>query len=187
MDRLKCFLVVGILAFAGCAVAGGTAAAPASAKAPPAGHTVFVHSALSGELGGGRLTLRGVGRRVTWAHESGRSGVMAIKRLHRLLFTSGSPVRDRHAARGGPARRRRLTFKLTRPRRNLARGTVSYKVKLLGGGRLPAVPPKRQEVRAGSAQRRCRSSAPPPRCKPPTPTTNVFRLGRPFVGGAGGR
>ena len=36
MDRLKCLLVVGVWRFAGCAVAAGTAAAPASAQAPPA-------------------------------------------------------------------------------------------------------------------------------------------------------
>ena len=74
MDRLKCLLVVGVLAFAGCAVAAGSSAAPASAQVPPAGHTVFVHSALSGKLDGGRLTLRGVGRRVTWAHAAAAPG-----------------------------------------------------------------------------------------------------------------
>ena len=110
---------------------------------------MFVHSALSGELGGGRLTLRGVGRRVTWAHNSGRSGVMPIKRLHRLLFSPGtSPATGTlHVAghRGGDE----LTFKLTRPRRNLARRTVSYKVKRLGGGRLP----RRAAQAAGGARR----------------------------------
>jgi hypothetical protein len=136
MDRVKC--LVGVLAFAGCAVAAGTATAPASAQAPPAGHTVFVHSALSGTLGGGRLTLRGVSRRVTWAHDSGRSGVISIKRLHRRLFPLriSAATGTLHVAgnRGGDE----LTFKLTRPRRNLARHTVSYKVTRLGGGRLPS-------------------------------------------------
>ncbi len=137
MDRLKYLLVVGVLTFAGCAVAAGTAAAPASAKAPPAGHTVFVHSALSGKLGGGRLTLRGVGRRVTWAHESGRSGALLVERMHRLLFTSGRPsaTGTLHVAghRGGDE----LTVKLTRPRYNASRGTVSYQVKQNNRGRLP--------------------------------------------------
>ena len=137
MDRLQCLLVVGVLVFAGCAVAAGTPAAPAYAQAPPAGHTVFVHSALSGKLDGGRLTLRGVGRRVTWAHDSGRSGVMAIKRLHRRLFSRriSAATGTLHVAghRGGDE----LTFKLTRPRYNLARRTVSYQVKRLSGGRLP--------------------------------------------------
>ena len=137
MDRLSGLLVAGILALAGCAVAAGSAAAPASAKAPPAGHTVFVHSALSGDLDGGRLTLRGVSRRVTWAHESGRSGVMWIKRMHRRVFPLriSAATGTLHVAgnRGGDE----LTFRLTRPRRNLARRTVSYKVRRLGGGRLP--------------------------------------------------
>jgi hypothetical protein len=41
------------------------AAAPAGAKAPPA-DAVFVHSAKSGKLSDGTLTLHGVGRYVTW-------------------------------------------------------------------------------------------------------------------------
>ena len=186
MDRRQCLLVVGALVFAGCAVAAGTAAAPASAQAPPAGHTVFVHSALSGKLDGGRLTLRGVGRRVTWAHDSGRSGVMAIKRLHRRLFSRRiwAATGTLHVAghRGGDE----LTFKLTRPRYNLARRIVSYQVKRLGGGRLP----RRAAQAAGGARRfgpaslsivgapaSLRAADTYYACVPP---------GRPFVGGAGG-
>ena len=69
------------------AAVGLLAAAPAGAQAPPRDATVFVHSAKSGELGGGRLTLHGVSGRVTWAHNSGRSGVMTVRRLHRMLFS----------------------------------------------------------------------------------------------------
>jgi hypothetical protein len=99
---------------------------------------VFVHSALSGELGGGRLTLRGVGRRVTWAHDSGRPGVMAIERMHRRLFPRriSEATGTLHVAghRGGDE----PTFRLRKPRYNRARRTVSYRVRALDNKRLPA-------------------------------------------------
>jgi hypothetical protein len=114
------------------------AAAPVSAQAPPRNATVFVHSAKSGELGGGRLTLHGVSRRVTWAHHSGRSGVIAVKRLHRRLFSPKTPeaTGTLHVAghRGGDE----LTFKLSRPRYNRTRRTVSYKAKPLNRKPLPS-------------------------------------------------
>lgn len=120
------------------AAAGLLAAVPAGAQAPPRDATVFVHSAKSGELGGGRLTLHGVSGRVTWAHNSGRSGVMKVKRLHRMLFSAktATATGTLHVAghRGGDE----LTFKLSRPRYNAARRTVSYKIKRLGDGRLPS-------------------------------------------------
>ena len=71
--------------------AGLLAAAPAGAQAPPR-EAAFVHSATGGELGGGRLTLHGVNRRVSWAHNSGRFGVMAVKRMHRMLFAPRIPA-----------------------------------------------------------------------------------------------
>jgi hypothetical protein len=67
------------------AAAGLVALAPASAR----GNLVVVHSAKSGTLAGDRLTLHGVGRRVTWVANSGRSGVVSIARLHRRLFLPG--------------------------------------------------------------------------------------------------
>ena len=73
------------------AAAGLLAAVPAGAQAPPR-DAVFVHSAKSGELGGGRLALHGVSGRVTWAHASGRSGVMKVKRLHRMLFSARTAI-----------------------------------------------------------------------------------------------
>jgi hypothetical protein len=113
------------------------AAAPAGAKAPP-GDAVFVHSAKSGEYSGGRLTLHGVRRHVTWSHHSGRAGVTRVKHLHRRLFAPGAPAATGtlHVAghRGGDA----LTFKLSRPRHNHARRTVSYRAKPLGNGRFPS-------------------------------------------------
>jgi hypothetical protein len=126
---------------------------------------VFVHSARSGKLGGGRLILYGVSGQVTWAHNSGRSGVIAVRRLHRMVFSAktATATGTLHVAghRGGDE----LTFRLSRPRYNAARRTVSYKIKRLGDGRLPsrasqAAPPKRQEPRAGSVRRHCRWSAP---------------------------
>lgn len=70
------------------------AVAPASAQAPPRDGTVFVHSAKSGKLAGGRLTLLGVGPQVTWIHESGRSGVTAVTQMHRVVFTRTTPRRS---------------------------------------------------------------------------------------------
>jgi hypothetical protein len=129
---------VWFVGLAAVAAAGLLAAVPAGAQAPPSDGTVFVHSAKSGKLGGGRLILQGVSGRVTWAHNSGRSGVMKVKRLHRMLFSAktATATGTLHVAghRGGDE----LTFKLSRPRYNAARRTVSYKIKRLGDGRLPS-------------------------------------------------
>jgi hypothetical protein len=66
---------------------------PANASASLPDPPVYMYSATSGELGGGSLTLRGVGRPITWATQGGRSGVTSIRRFHRLLFTpEKSPV-----------------------------------------------------------------------------------------------
>ena len=123
-------------------------AAPVSAQAPPRDGTVFVHSAESGKLSGGRLTLLGVRPRVTWTHESGRSGVMAVRQMHRMLFTPTSPeaTATLHVAghRGGDE----PTFKLSDPRYNRARHTVSYKAKPLNNKTLPG-----RAVRAAATAR----------------------------------
>jgi hypothetical protein len=97
---------------------------------------VFEHSAKSGELDGGRLVLRGVNRRVTWVRNDSRSGVVAVRRLHRRLFLPGKPVFGTlHVAghRGGDE----PTLRLSRPRYNAARHTVSYKARPLNNKRLP--------------------------------------------------
>ncbi len=69
-----------------------------------------MHSAGSGRLGDGKLTLLGVGPRVTWTHESGRSGTMAVKGTRRMVFGSTTPeatatlhVAGRLLAGGQPA------------------------------------------------------------------------------------
>jgi hypothetical protein len=131
------------------AAAGLLAAAPAGAQAPPRGATVFVHSAKSGKLGGGRLTLHGVRPRVTWAHGSGRYGVMPVKRLHRQLFPRAklAATGTLHVAghRGGDE----PIFKLSKPRYNRARRTVSYKAKRLNNKPLAS----RAAGAAGAARR----------------------------------
>jgi hypothetical protein len=135
MGRVSGVLAAGTVAVALSTVGAGPAAAAVSAQTPSAGGTVFVHSAQSGELGGGRLTLRGVGRLVTWSQPSGRSGLLSITRMHRLLFSAGDPATGTlHVAgqRGGDE----ITLRLTRPR--YAHGTVSYQVRWLNHGRLPA-------------------------------------------------
>jgi hypothetical protein len=120
------------------------AAAPVSAQTPPAGPTVFVHSAKSGQLHGGRLILHGLRGRVTWAHNSGRFGVMTVKRLHRRLFSRGTASATGALHVAG----RHVTLRLSRPRHNPARSTVSYRVTRLGKGRLP-----RQDRAPGAARR----------------------------------
>jgi len=60
--------------------------------APARGATTFVHSAKSGGFRGDRLVLHGIGRRVSWVTNTGRSGVVSIKRLHRRLFPPRRPA-----------------------------------------------------------------------------------------------
>lgn len=112
------------------------ALAPAGSAAPGSA-SIFVHSAKGGHLSGGRLTLHGVSRRVTWLTNRGRSGVVSVARLHRRLFSSRTPSATGalHVAnyRGGDE----PTFKLSRPRYKASRHTVSYKVKRLNKRPLP--------------------------------------------------
>jgi hypothetical protein len=126
----------GVAGLALISVAGLFAAAPAGAQAPPR-EAVFVHSAASGELGGGRLTLHGVNRRVTWAHNSGRFGVMAVKRMHRRVFAPMRPAATGTLHVEGHHGGDELILRLTRPRYSAARRTVSYRVRRVGRGRLP--------------------------------------------------
>jgi hypothetical protein len=117
--------------------AGLLALVPANASAGPPDPPVYVYSASSGELGGGSLTLHGVGRRITWATQGGRSGVTSIRRFHRLLFTPAkSPATATlHVAgqRGGEE----LVLRLSRPRYTAARRTVRYRVRRIKRGTAP--------------------------------------------------
>jgi hypothetical protein len=115
--------VAGLAAVAAALVA----LAPASARA----NLVFVHSAKSGELGGGRLTLHGVGRRVTWMTNGGRSGVVSIARLHRRLFLAETPRATGTLHIAGQRGGQELALRLRRPRYNSARQTVRYRIRRL--------------------------------------------------------
>jgi hypothetical protein len=103
---------------------------PAVAVAGSGGATVFTHSARSGELRAGMLTLRGVGNRVTWAHNEGRSGTVSVKRLHRRLFSPETPATGTLQIAG---RRpgQELALRLSRPRYNGARHLVRYRAQRL--------------------------------------------------------
>ena len=110
------------------AAAGLCALVPATASA--AGATLVTQSAKSGKLQGGRLTLRGVSGRVAYVLNTGRRGTLSVRRLHRRLFLPGLPATGTlHVAgyRGGDE----PSFRLSKPRRNAARHTVSYKAKRL--------------------------------------------------------
>jgi hypothetical protein len=123
--------------------AGLVVAAPAQAGIPYA--TTFTHSAKSGQLKGGRLTLRGVAGRVTYVTNAGRSGRVSVRRLHRRVIVPGRPATGTlHVAghRGGDE----PTFRLSRPRYNAARRTVSYRARPLNKRRLP-----RRGARFGAA------------------------------------
>jgi hypothetical protein len=135
----------------GVAAAALLAVTPANTSAAPGGAMMFVHSAKSGELQGGRLTLRGVGRQVTWVLNGGTSGVVSIARLHRRLFAPGTaPATGAlHVAgqRGGSA----ATFRLSRPSYNAERGAVSYRARRLGKRRTASAAGFRPPRRFGAA------------------------------------
>jgi hypothetical protein len=127
-----------------------SAAAPATAAAVPGGATVFVQSAKSGQLGGGRLVLAGVSGRVSWATNSGRAGVIPLRKLHRRLIRPGKPATGMlHIAgqRGG----QELAFRLSRPRYNPARHTVAYRAKPLAKRRAARAAAFRRPRRFGPA------------------------------------
>jgi hypothetical protein len=137
--RVRCARAAGRAAALTVVVAAGLlAAAPASARVPSGGATVFVHSATSGELSGGRLTLRGVGSRVTWAHSRGRSGVLRITRLHRRLFAPAKSAVTGALHLAGHRGGEEPTFRLSQPRHSATNGTVSYMAKPLNNKPLPS-------------------------------------------------
>jgi hypothetical protein len=118
---------------AAAALLAGTASA---ARPPSGGAAMFTHSAAGGELRDGRLILHRVAGRVTWAHIGGGSGVIAVKPMHRMLFKPGtSATGTLHVAghHGGDE----PTFKLSKPRYNAARRTVSYRARALNTKRVP--------------------------------------------------
>jgi len=124
----------------GAAVAFLLAVASATVSAEPRA-TTFVHSAKSGELQGGRLTLRGVRRNVTWVDHVGRSGVLPVATLHRRLFARAAPPGWPGSNRSLPAPAALLhvgqrpgrvaALSLSRPRYISSRRTVSYRFRRL--------------------------------------------------------
>lgn len=155
----------GVVGLALIAAAGLFAATPAGAQAPR--ESVYVHSAARGELGGGRLTLHGVNRRVTWTHNSGRFGVMAVRRMHRLVFARMRPAATGTLHVAGHHGGDELILKLTRPRYSAARRTVSYRIRRVGRGHLPG----RAARAAGNLSRFGAASLTIQ--DPPPPTVNV--------------
>jgi hypothetical protein len=132
--------VAGLVAVAAAVLA----LAPATAPAIQGGATMFVHSARGGELKGGRLMLRGVGRQLAWVTNGSRSGVVPVARLHRRLFPTGTPAATGLLHIAGQRPRRAVALRLSRPRFSASRHQVSYRARPLNGGRggaaLAAVP-----------------------------------------------
>lgn len=106
------------------AIAAVIAVAPAAADAS----SLYVHSAKSGALSGGTLTLHGVGGNVTWTTTSGRSGVERVKRAHRQLFLPKRPATGTlHFA--GQSGGEELAFELSQPRYDARRDVARYRAK----------------------------------------------------------
>ncbi len=111
---------------AGLAAIAMIALVPAQAEA----ESMYVHSARSADLADGRLTLHGVGRKVTWTTTNGDVGVARITRAHNRLFAPRTLATGTlHVAgqRGGEE----LAFRLSRPRYSAARRTASYRARPL--------------------------------------------------------
>jgi hypothetical protein len=154
-------------------------AVPATAAAAPGDATVFVQSAESGKLGGGRLVLAGVSGRVSFATNTGRAGVIPLRSLHRRLIPPGKPATGTlHIAgqRGG----QELAFRLSRPRYTPP-ATPSPTASSRCGGAAPPAP----QGSAASAPPRYRSSPtagracstrPSTRATPPT-TIKAYTTG----------
>jgi hypothetical protein len=115
---LSAVLVVGVLAAAGLSASSVSAA------------TIVSFSAKSGQFGDGRLLVRGVSGRARYVTDAGQSGRMSLTRLHRRVFLPGKPPTGMLHIAG---RDDDLTFKLSRPRYNPRRQTVSYAAKPLPG------------------------------------------------------
>jgi hypothetical protein len=112
------------------AVAAGLMAAGLAGASEASADVTIEHSAKSGELEGGRLTLRGVSGRVAYSTSGGSSGTASLRWLHRRVFLPSKPATGTlHVAghRGGEE----PTFRLSKPRYNAARRTVSYRARRL--------------------------------------------------------
>jgi hypothetical protein len=81
--------------------------------------------------------LLGVGPRVTWTHESGRSGTLAVKGMHRMVFGSTTPEATATLHVAGHHGGDEPTFMLSDPRYDRPRHMVSYKARPLDKKHLP--------------------------------------------------
>ena len=119
---------VGVLAFG---------SASASAARPTS--LAFAQSATGGTVRHGRLTLRGVGRDVSWFtngsdHWSGKTSFAAMRQV---LFSRGQPAPTATLAVGGRRARSVVALKLSQPRFSPRLRVVSYRVRRQGKLRLP--------------------------------------------------
>jgi hypothetical protein len=130
----------------GMAAAALVALAPARSDAD----SMYVHSATSGKLAGGRLTLHGVGRSVTWTTTSGSAGVARIRRAHERLFPPGSPATGTLHI-GGQSGGEESVFRLSKPRYSAPRHTVSYRAKPLAKRRAAVMAAAAATRRFGTA------------------------------------
>jgi hypothetical protein len=110
----------------------------ASASARPS-TLAFVQSATGGSVQDGRMTLRGVARKVSWvADGSGiRSGTTSFAEMRRVLFSRGQPARTATLVVSGRGARGIAVLKLSQPRFSPRLRTASYRVRRRGKRRLP--------------------------------------------------
>lgn len=128
-------------------IAGGSLAAALASASVASAAAMVSHSAKSGELSGGRLTLRGVSSRMTYVTNAGRSGTVPVRLVQRRLFPPRAPATGTlHVAghRGGDE----PTLRLSKPRYNSSRRTVSYRAKPLNNKTLPRRPARTAGFRA---------------------------------------
>jgi hypothetical protein len=111
------------------AVAAGLMAAGLAGASEASADVTIEHSAKGGELDGGRLTLRGVSGRAAYATSGGSSGKLSVRRLHRRMFLARKPATGTLQVAGQRGDDRK--FRLSKPRYNAARHTVSYRAKPL--------------------------------------------------------
>ena len=93
--------------------------------------------------------MRGVSGRARYLTGAGRSATMSLRRLHRRVFLAGKPPTGMLHIAG---RSDDLTFRLSKPRYNGSRQTVSYTAKPLPG--TPLSRRGRAAPRCGSETRR---------------------------------
>ena len=99
--------------------------------------------------------MRGVSGRARYLTGAGRSATMSLRRLHRRVFLAGKPPTGMLHI---PGRSDDLTFRLSKPRYNGSRQTVSYTAKPLPGTPLS----RRGAPRAAAVQRRVADDPPAP-------------------------